>query len=296
MGKERAQRWRRDNSRVPRNAGPREILALVYGSYAADRLGVKDDTVKQEIRRSALRFSARDYLGFDPATESPPLDIPAECACEMDNERGVRKCHGCGERLRMMTRYAVWQDALIAAYTAERYDVQLGMSFADVMNWLPLMRPYPHFISRNDWNFYDATYAVTHLVYTLNDYSRHRLTPRWLSVEYSFLKRNLVRALAMDDPEMLGEFLDTLQSFGMTKDQPLILKGMRYLLAKQNADGSWGDIGAEDIYNRYHPTWTAIDGLRDYAWRSQRLSFPKLASLLKNSSRSRQSSRERTSP
>jgi hypothetical protein len=99
----------------------------------------------------------------------------------------------------------------------------------------------------------------------------------------------------MDDPEMLGEFLDTLQSFGMTKEQPLILKGVRYLLAKQNADGSWGDIDAEDIYNRYHPTWTAIDGLRDYAWRRQRLSFPRLASLLKNSSRNLQPSRERTS-
>jgi hypothetical protein len=39
---------------------------------------------------------------------------------------------------------------------------------------------------------------------------------------------------------------------------------------------------ADDIYDRYHPTWTAIDGLREYSWRGRRLSFPKLAPLLKS--------------
>jgi hypothetical protein len=286
MGKERARRWRRDNPRVPRDAGPLEILALIYGSYAADKLGVKNASIKREIRKAALKFSGRDFLGFDPATESPPRDLPAECACETVNERGCKKCVGCRKRSRMMTPYAVWQDALIAAYTGERYGVKAGASYADVLKWLPVMRPYPDFIGPDDWNFYDATYAVTHLVYTLNDYSRYRLVPRWLSVEYSFLKRNLARALEMDDPEMVGEFLDSLKAFGMSDDHPLIRKGVRYLLAKQNADGSWGDIGAEDVYNRYHPTWTAIDGLRDYSWRGRRLSFPKLAPLLKNSNHS----------
>ena len=33
----------------------------------------------------------------------------------------------------------------------------------------------------------------------------------------------------------------------------------------QNKDGSWGDVTDKDIYQRYHPTWTAVDGLRDYA-------------------------------
>jgi hypothetical protein len=114
------------------------------------------------------------------------------------------------------------------------------------------------------------------------------LAPRWLSVEYSFLKRNLARALDMDDPEMVGEYLDSLKSFGMSNDHRLILRGVRYLLARQNADGSWGEIDAKDIYNRYHPTWTAIDGLRDYAWRGKRLSFPKLAGTLKKLGRSHQ--------
>jgi hypothetical protein len=71
------------------------------------------------------------------------------------------------------------------------------------------------------------------------------------------------------------------QSFGLPEDHSLILKGVQYLLAEQNPDGSWGDTEAEDIYERYHPTWTAIDGLREYAWRGKRLCFPELAPLLK---------------
>jgi hypothetical protein len=44
-------------------------------------------------------------------------------------------------------------------------------------------------------------------------------------------------------------------------------------LASQNADGSWGDTGEPDVHTRYHTAWTAIDGLRDYAW-SERTEWP----------------------
>lgn len=51
--------------------------------------------------------------------------------------------------------------------------------------------------------------------------------------------------------------------------------------ATQNADGSWGDVEAEDIYDRYHPTLTAVDGLRDYAWTKKALVFPRIAPELR---------------
>jgi squalene cyclase len=105
--------------------------------------------------------------------------------------------------------------------------------------------------------------------------------PSWLPEEYAFLKKNLKQAIVMEDPETMGEFLDTLKSFGLPDDHSLIRKGVNYLLSQQNPDGSWGDIEAEDIYRRYHPTWTAVDGLRDYAWHGKRLSFPRLKPLLK---------------
>lgn len=185
----------------------------------------------------------------------------------------------------MMSRYAVWQDALIWSYMGERYGVRLGTAYRNAIQWLPTMRPYPKFSEPDDPDFHAAVYAVTHVVYTLNSYSSYQLSPRWLWAEYSFLKRNLTKAIVMEDPETMGEFLDALKSFGIAEDRSLIRKGIEYLLAKQNPDGSWGDIEAEDIYQRYHPTWTAVDGLREYSWRSKRLSFPKLGPLLTNMAR-----------
>lgn len=179
----------------------------------------------------------------------------------------------------MMSRYGVWVDAITRSYIGERFGVRLGASLADVMKWLPAMRPYPRYNGGNDPDFYWAVYAVTHVVYTLNDYSRYRLSPTWLPDEYAFLLRNLRKAILMEDPETMGEFLDTLKSFGLPEDHLLMLEGIRFLLARQNSDGSWGDSEVEDIYFRYHPTWTAIDGLREYAWHGQRLSLKSIALL-----------------
>lgn len=280
LGRERARKWRRRNSKVPRKPQADDIANLVFGSYAAHSLGLPDDQLKQDLRKAAAQFTATDYYYFDPATEPPPSDVPGECECGASNPRGRRMCRSCKRRLPVMTRYAVWLDALIRSYMGERYGVRLGVPYAEVLKWLPSMRPYPAFVDADDMEFYDAVYAVTHIVYTLNSYSCYRLSPRWLPAEYSFLKRNLARAIVMDDPEIMGEFLDTLKSFGLDEDHPLIRKGVDFLLATQNPDGSWGDVDAEDIYQRYHPTMTAVDGLREYAWRGQRLCFPGLASLL----------------
>jgi hypothetical protein len=64
----------------------------------------------------------------------------------------------------------------------------------------------------------------------------------------------------------MGEYLDSLRAFGLTSQDPLIRTGFEYLLSSQNPDGSWGDPQNRNVYGRYHPTWTAIDGLRDYRW------------------------------
>lgn len=283
FGRERAAEWRRRNPKVPRNANADDVANLLTGSYSAHSLGVPDERLKQDLREAAAKFTTVDYYYFDPTKEPPPSDVPYECDCGASNPRGRKTCRACKKRLTMMSRYAVWQDAVIRTYMGERYGVPLGASYADVIKWLPAMRPYPAFIDADDMNFHDAIYAVTHVVYTLNSYSCYQLSPRWLPAEYAFLRQNLTRAIVMDDPETMGEFLDALKSFGQDRDDPLIQKGIDFLLATQNPDGSWGNVDADGIYARYHPTWTAVDGLRDYAWRGQRLCFPAVAPLLKRS-------------
>lgn len=287
MGRERALQWRRDHPNVPADADADDIAYLVLGSDSADQLGVRDSRLKKQIRGVAKRFAAKDYLGFDATTEPPPKDVPEECACGDYNPRGRKTCRECKRRLIMMSAYGVWLDALIRTYMGERYGVRLGAAFADVIKWLPTMRPYPTYEDGDNPDFYSAVYAVTHVVYTLNDYSFYNLSPSWLPHEYAFLKRNLRLAIVMEDPEAMGEFLDTLKSFGLPEDHALIVKGTTYLLEQQNSDGSWGDMDADDIYRRYHPTWTAIDGLREYAWRGEGLSFPQVRPLLAGDGKSR---------
>jgi hypothetical protein len=280
MGRERARLWRREHSSLPLEADAGAISEYIHASYAAERLGLRDPALKEQLRRAAQHITALDYFWFDPINEPPPSDVTEPCWCGTWNERGRKTCRQCRRRLIVINRYRLWYDALIAAYNCERVGVHVGASYADVLKWLPVMRPYRGRENGNNPDFYDCLYAVTHIVYTLNDYSATRLSPRWLPQEYAFLKTNLGEAIATEDPDMMGEFLDSLKAFGLKDTHRLLRTGMEFLLSCQNADGSWGDMKAEDVYERYHPTWTAIDGLRQYSWRGERLSFPRLKPML----------------
>ena len=280
MGRERARRWRRDNPRLPARADAETVLDFIHGAYAADQFAAPDDSLKAQVRRAAARLTPRDFLCFDPREEPPPRDVPERCECGERNARGRRRCVGCRRALEAMSRYGVWYDALVRAYSAARYGVSLGATYEDVLRWLPALRPYPASDAGENPDFYDAVYAVTHVVYTLNDYSRYRLSPRWLPREFAFMKANLRVAIGREDPEMVGEFLDVLRAFGLGDSHALVRAGVSYLLATQKEDGSWGDHDEEETYARYHTTWTAVDGLREYRWRGVGLSFPEVKPLL----------------
>jgi hypothetical protein len=178
----------------------------------------------------------------------------------------------------MMTRRLVWYVALIRTYVADSYGVPLGCAYADVLRWLPTLRPYPSTFSAPD--FYDAAYAVTHIVYTLNDYDKYRLRPSWLPQEFAFLKKNLAALIEARDPETTGEFLECLKCFGLSGRGPLVRAATDFLLESQNADGSWGKTDNEDIYRNYHTTLAAAGGLMEVRWRAPRLAFPSIRPLL----------------
>jgi hypothetical protein len=283
MGRERARAWRSSHPTVAKDANAGELSSLVFGSDAADRLGVRDARLKSQIRRALKNFRAEDFYRFDPAVEPPPDDIPDVCECGTENARGRKCCVDCKRPLVMLGRYGAWIDALILTYLGERYGVIVGAKFKDALKWLPAMHPYRGPEGGRNEDYYWTVYAVTHVVYTLNHYNIYQLSPRWLPEEYEFLKKNLEEAIRREDPEMTGEFLDSLKAFGLSNEHPLIRTGTRYVLSQQNADGGWGDMEAEDPYMRYHPAFTAINGLRDIAWRGTRLSFPKLKRLLERS-------------
>ncbi len=280
MGRERARAWRATHRALPPGADAGMIADFAFGDDAAASLGMRDARLRRELRRAAARFSARDFMKFDPATEPPPSDVPEECEFDRAaNGRGDTHCRRCQRPLKMRTRQDVWYDALINAYVGERAGVRLGASYAEVFRWLPALRPYRGGEGGANAEFYDTVYALTHVVYTLNDYGQTRLSPRWLPREYEFLRANLREAIRARDADMLGEFVDSLRAFGLTEDDAGVREGVEYLLAHQNADGSWGDAAERDIYLRYHPTWGGVAALSDYRWRGFSPRFARVQNL-----------------
>jgi hypothetical protein len=283
MGKECFGRWRRRLRRLPADADPDTIILHYNEDSTAALFGAGDKKLRRQIGEAATRFSAGDFLWFDPLAGPPPADVPDVCRCGMWNRRGRKRCsnRACRAVLAMSTRYEVWYYSLTRAYCAENYGIRFGAGYEDVFRWLPSLRPYRPRQSDDDVEFDDSIYAISHLVYTLGDYGVHNINPRWFPQEYEFLRANLPEAIARRDPDMIGEFIDSLMGFGLTDRQPLIRKGIEFLLEAQNPDGSWGDVQATDLYSRYHPTWAAIDGLREFAWRGPGLRFPALLPLIK---------------
>jgi len=265
MGVERARHWRRTHPSLPDDADAGTVIDYAFGGEAAESLGLPDPRLKRQVRRAASALGARDLLLFDPRAEPPPADVPAECEFDRSsNPRGSSRCRRCGRELRMRTPQDVWYDALITAYVGERYGVKLGAGYGEVLAWLPALRPHRGVESPE---FYDTVYAITHVVYTLNDYGQRRVPASLLPEEFAFLRANLRAAIEQGDADMLGEFMDSLRALGLTDRDPEIREGMEYLLVHQNPDGSWGDPGERDIYLRYHPTWNAVAALSNYAWR-----------------------------
>jgi len=275
MGQDRAREWRRLYPHVPADADADVIGGLAFGSLSAALLDLPDDRLKAELVAVAHKFKAEDYLQFDPTKEPPPSDIPRNCKkCKSSNVRGTKVCKKCGEPLRMNSPYDILCEALISAYTTNQYGVWLGGSYEDVAQWVPKMRPYPRADDKNFRNSHDAAYAITHIVYTLNDYTLYRLKPEWLPEEYQYLRANLKANIQENDPETLGEFMDTLRSFGVDETDPDMRTGVEFLLSHQNPDGSWGNVKEGDSYVRYHTTWTAMNGVMQYQWRGEKVLFP----------------------
>lgn len=277
MGRERAAVWRRQNPTVRPNADADDIADLVFGCQAADALGFINANMRSLLQAAAAKFGPVDFLQFDPAAGRIPANVPAECGTCTPRERNSGfACTPCTTPPTMTSPYELLLDALITTWSGEHYGVKLGADFADVAALIPTLRPYRGADRGKNDEFFDIAYAVTHIVYVFNNYGTYRLRPEWLPQEYAYLRDNFEYLIAIDDAETMGEFIDTLKSFGMTEKDPLIRRGMDFIVSRQHADGSWGDIDPadRDTYTLYHSTWTAINGLMDYAVGEERVSFP----------------------
>jgi len=264
-GRERARYWKQQWYRKRRRLEAAAVVDDICASYAAEQLGIAHREIRNDLEAAVSRYSPHDLLGFDPRSGRIPRDVPEDCACGVPTERGRRRCRKCRRPLALRGRYEVWYSALIKTYFCERWGHRLPAGYSDVMSLLPKLRPYPRPRSRH---YRDAIYAVTHIVYTLNDYNRSRLPARLVRRECAFLKGSMAWAISRGEADTVGEIVDSLGGCGVADTDPLMMQGRAFILEQQRADGGWGD--ADDEYGRFHSVWTCIDGLRDYSWPANR--------------------------
>jgi hypothetical protein len=275
IGQEFARRWLRENSSVPRDADASTLDWICGGLYACTQIGVPAPRLKEQLQAAALRFTPKDFLKFDPLTEAVPTDLCERCAnCGTRNRRGRLTCIRCGALVKFTSPYDTLTGALVSAYTWERMGVSMGATLADVTQHVPRMKPWRGFENGRNNDFTQTCYAVTHVVYVFDDYFNYRLKPEWLPDEYKFLQDNLTANLANGDADLMGEFLDSLKAFNVTDADPLIRTGIDFLLRLQNDDGSWSEEDESGVFTLFHATSTALNGLSDWNYQGEQVTFP----------------------
>jgi len=146
-----------------------------------------------------------------------------------------------------------------------------------------------------DWQykFHDSFYLATHIVFAISAYSAIKTNPKDVPWLFDYVRRSCAywvqqswRRLSGKQPDRLididglSEAVDVLRGCGLTDGgDPLLFSATISLLALQRNDGSWPfwqlskagsepDLIAEEpkeasFYSRLHPTWVAVQSLRD---------------------------------
>ena len=147
---------------------------------------------------------------------------------------------------------------------------RVTITFDDIAKFLPAVRCY-HTIDELGHNMYKLQcYFITHFLYVMSDWGQHSLRRELFAEEFHFIVANFQQALRLSDPELVGEFIQCLQHFGVcaTTDPKLwslMEEGRAFLLdveLKNGSRGLWVALRAS-IYDRYHSSYCAAVGLMD---------------------------------
>jgi hypothetical protein len=260
---------------------PKEITRLFHtlvAEQAATDLGIKDRSFRLRLHGKISLELIIEFLGFDPVNQAPPENLTDQCQlCKIQNRPGRVYCVSCRKKLTKLSRYDVWLNAIVITHHLHKNMLLGGELLTHVLKWIEQMRPYPTEPIKLQAEAWEASYAITHIIYAITNYSHRQISKHGLQVEYRYLENACQQAMANNDMDLLGECVDGLRSFKQSKQPVWLSNVQQYILLQQNQDGSWGNMD-DPPHRRMHTTWTSIDAIRSYAWAEPTTSFTKFIS------------------
>ena len=248
-----AQEWRKRVSGISRYMPPRvpaaELLNLMQGLYSLDMLGIGDPVLHAQLHERAGAWRTADFLKYDPAAGEPPSSVRERCVCSSLVPEGAAECPSCRRPAVPMSPFDTWLEALIWTFHGCRMRIGLGACFFDVLrqvcNAFGRLYPRRHKLSEKDRHY--LTYALTHVIYALNNFDERSLEPSLFPpMVPAFLREQLHAAMKADDPDLAGELLDCLKCLGQGGDASTTA-AEKFLVARQSvADGGWVCKGEAD--------------------------------------------------
>eukprot|EP00298_Acanthocystis_sp_HF-20_P001074 c11469_g1_i1.p1 GENE.c11469_g1_i1~~c11469_g1_i1.p1 ORF type:complete len:762 (+),score=361.45 c11469_g1_i1:36-2321(+) len=249
VGKEMSERWKKAHENTnPSTLSNDDLRTLIADIYNVKRYNVDVEQLVSQVKTVLENKTFSSFFSYDPLV-NPPKD------------------NHDPKNFRLISKWEEWQNALIFAYVLKELNFSTlegdgTKLYLAVLNWLPRLKPYTN--RMDTAHFIPNLSAVLQLTYTLSDYEFLTLDKDLLSDEYSFLQQTLPVAIDyFQSVEAVGELVDCLKTFGDREDNPNIQRGITYLLAEQNADGSWGGEQEKSQNILHHTTIVALWGLRE---------------------------------
>ena len=142
-------------------------------------------------------------------------------------------------------------------------------------------RLYPKRSRLKEKDKHYLTYALTHVIYALNNFDERSLPQSLFPPSVpAFMREQLAAAIKADDPDLAGELLDCLKCLGEGASEAAVAAEQFLLSSQDTNDGGWVCKGEADLYSRYHASLVAVAALMDHSYASHGSVFPAASEVL----------------
>ena len=281
-----AAEWRSRAAKVhklPPNMSPTELLDMMQGLYSLECLGLEEPNLHEQLFERSAAFGAVDFFKYDPNVGEPAANLREVCMCGAKPPAGAAECPGCRRATIPMSKFDVWLEALVWGFHGCRMRIGLGACFFSILKQVcgafGALYPKRKELCEKDRHY--LTYALTHVIYALNNFDERSLPPSLFPPEVpAFMREQLKHAIKANDPDLAGELLDCLKCLGEGGSDSAVAAEKFLVRCQSAADGGWVCKGEADLYSRYHASLVAVAALLDHSYAAHGSCFPRAKDVL----------------